>query len=143
MDKTEWRMWGNEFRLEEVTDHAAFVYMIQFPDSGQYYIGVKQVYKGIRNIKDFDENSKQSNWRTYTSSSKSVNEYIGEGQPYRKSILYCYKTLQEASLCETALISIFGTRWDCLNKAIMVKNRLLKDNGEQLFIIRQLLEDLS
>lgn len=140
---SEWKMWGNEFRLDEVSDYAAFVYMIQFPDSGQYYIGVKQVYKGIKNIKDIKDDSKQSNWRSYNSSSKSVTQYIDEGQPHSKSILYCYKSLQEASLCETALISIFGTRWDCLNKAIMVKNRLMKDNGTQLMIIRQLIDDLS
>ncbi|CRY61281.1 Uncharacterised protein [Yersinia kristensenii] len=143
MDMTEWGMWGHDFTIEEVTDYAAFVYMIQFPDSGQYYIGVKQVYKGIRNVKDIKDDSKQSNWRIYNSSSKAVTQYIEEGQKHKKSILWCYKSLQEASLCETALISIFGTRWDCLNKAIMVKNRLMKDNGTQLMIIRQLIDDLS
>ncbi|MBK5014008.1 hypothetical protein [Pantoea sp. S62] len=139
-----WTMfYRDDWNIDDVTDYAGFVYLIQFPESGTYYIGVKQVYKGIKDHSKLRSTSKESNWKTYYSSSRSVKEMIDSGETYTKQILWCFKTVQEAMLVESILIGVFGTDWKNLNKAIMVKTRLRKDNGEQLRIIKQLIGDLS
>lgn len=139
----DWNMfYPSEWNKTDVLAYAAFIYLIQFPDTDEFYIGVKSVWKGIKNKNDIKYDSKESNWRTYTSSSKVVNAYINDSMNYKKSILWCYDTHQEAALAETALISVFGTRWDCLNMAIMVKTRLKKDRGQQRDVLQRILGDL-
>lgn len=118
------------------------MYLIQFSDTGEYYIGVKQVWKGIKNHCEVRDNSSESNWITYDSSSKTVKEYISQGMDHRKQILWCFKSLQEAAVLETALIAVLGTDWRCLNKAIMVKTRMKKDNGEQFRVLQRVIGDL-
>jgi predicted GIY-YIG superfamily endonuclease len=142
-NNSEWTMLNPDFSIDDVPECAAFVYLIQFPDTGDYYIGVKQTYKGLKDIKKRSNDTKDSNWPIYTSSSKVVNQYICEGHNYKKQILWCFPTVQQAMNCETALISLFGTQWDCLNKAIMTKSRLHKDNGEQFKIIQEIVGWLS
>lgn len=139
----KWTMfYPDEFSTSDVTDYAAFVYLIQFSDTGEYYIGVKQVWKGIKNHCEVRDNSSESNWITYDSSSKTVKEYISQGMDYRKQILWCFKSLQEAAVLETALIAVLGTDWRCLNKAIMVKTRMKKDNGEHFRVLQRVIGDL-
>lgn len=60
-------------------NYAAFVYLIQFENSG-WYIGMKQIYKGVKDIKKLKSSTKQSNWKDYTSSSKTVNALIDAGE---------------------------------------------------------------
>lgn len=122
-------------------NYAAFVYLIEFEST--FYIGVKQVYKGIKDAKRIRDDSKESNWVTYTSSSRTVNEMIGNDEPYRKSVLYCFPTVNQAVVVEATLIGLMGSRSDCLNKAIMCKARLPKDNGNTFTIIQELIEVLS
>ncbi|EDZ01811.1 hypothetical protein SeV_A1381 [Salmonella enterica subsp. enterica serovar Virchow str. SL491] len=38
------------------------------------------------------------------------------------------------------MIALYGTRYDCLNKAIMAKTKLRKDKGLQLDVIRRIME---
>ncbi|WP_414618350.1 hypothetical protein [Serratia liquefaciens] len=140
---SEWTMFNPEFSIDDVPECVAFVYLIQFPDTGEYYIGVKQTYKGLKDIKKRSNDTKDSNWPLYTSSSTVVNQYISEGYNYKKQILWCFPTVQQATNCETALISLFGTQWNCLNKAIMTKSRLHKDNGEQFRTIQEIVGWLS
>jgi len=138
-----WSMfYEDDWNIDEVTNYAAFIYLIEFPDSGEHYIGVKQVYKGIKDYKAVISTSKESNWETYYSSSKTVKERIEAGETYRKRILWCYKTTAEALLAESVLIGVMGTRWDNLNKAIMVKTRLKKDNGDQFQVLQRIIGDL-
>lgn len=138
-----WDMfYPDEWEVDEVTNYCGFVYLIQFPDTNQYYVGVKQIYKGIKNYSDLKSTSVESDWKKYGSSSKTVKQYIKDGMTYRKSILWCFKTMQEAMLIESTLIGVFGTDWNNLNKAIMVKTRLKKDNGEQRKLIQRIIGDL-
>ncbi|MGR2854741.1 hypothetical protein FY046_01635 [Erwinia sp. 1181_3] len=132
----------DEWELDEVVNYAGFVYLIQFENTGESYIGVKQVYKGIKDWKKLRSTSIESNWMGYTSSSRSVKQMIDDGEPYTKQILWCFKTVNQAALVEAALIAIFGTRHDFLNKAVMVKARLPKDNGETFKILQRLIEVL-
>lgn len=139
----EWNMfYPEDWNIDEVPNYAAFIYLIQFPNTGEYYIGVKQTFKGIKDIKNLRSTSQESNWPSYYSSSKSVREMIDSGEPYKKSILWCYKTVQEAMLAESTLIGVFGTDHLNLNKAIMVKTRLKKDYGEQRQILQRIIGDL-
>ncbi|WP_210532180.1 hypothetical protein [Pantoea ananatis] len=102
-----WNMfYPYEWNIDEVCNYAGFVYLIQFPDSGTYYIGVKQVYKGIKDFSKLKSTSIESDWKRYCSSSKTVKEMIESGEKYRKSILWCFKTIQEAMLVESTLIGV-------------------------------------
>ncbi|WP_194761657.1 GIY-YIG nuclease family protein [Pantoea ananatis] len=139
-----WTMfYDEEWNVDEVVNYASFIYLIEFPDSSEFYIGVKQVYKGIKDFSALNSTSKESNWKSYYSSSKTVKERIEADEKYRKRILWCYKTTAEALLAESVLIGVFGTRWDNLNKAIMVKTRLKKDYGEQFKVLQRIIGDLT
>lgn len=136
----EWDMFfKDDWGIDDVLNHAGFVYLIQFPETSEYYVGVKQVYKGIKDYSKLKTTSKESNWKTYTSSSKTVKEMIDSGMEYRKTILWCFKTVNQAALVEAALIAIFGTRNDYLNKAVMVKARLPKDRGATFEVLQKLI----
>ncbi|EMN5860214.1 hypothetical protein RJ495_005109 [Pluralibacter gergoviae] len=119
--------------------YAAFVYLITFPDTNYYYIGMKQIYKGIKDIVKLKSTTKESNWRTYTSSSTTVNKMIDDGLEYNKYLLWAFPTANQAAVVESTLIGLFGSNNDCLNKAIMCKTRLPKDNGSTFRIIQELI----
>ena len=114
-------------------------------DNGTWYIGMKQIYKGVKDIKKLKASTKQSNWKEYTSSSKTVNSLIEAGEDYRKYILWCFPTTNQASIVETALIATTGLLPNNLNKAILTKARLPASDTEalKLFnIIKVLIEAL-
>ncbi|EPA6639139.1 hypothetical protein ACTVPA_09230 [Serratia bockelmannii] len=136
-----WTMfYQDDWDLYDVLGYAAFVYLIQFPECGEYYIGVKGVYQKVKDASKIKSTSIESNWEKYNSSSKEVQERIATGEHHTKQILWCFKTRQEAELVEAALIAYCGTDHLCRNKALMTKTRLKKDNGEQRRIIRMLME---
>ncbi|EAX4885844.1 hypothetical protein AIP16_21670 [Salmonella enterica] len=141
-------MWDMFFKddwdISEVTDgnYSAFVYVIQFPDDGSFYFGFKQVFRRIKDAKKIKGSTvlNESDWKTYSSSSKTVQQRIDNGEHHTKHILWCFASNTEATLVETALIALYGTRYDCLNKAIMAKTKLRKDKGLQLDVIRRIME---
>lgn len=140
----DWKIWNtNEWSIEDVTSgqYCSFVYLIRF-ETGEWYIGVKSLYKGIRDIKKIKVSTKESNWKVYTSSSKSVNNMIDNGVDYEKYILWCFPTTNQGELVESTLIGLLGSKNECVNKAIMCKARLPKDNGTTFKIIQQLIEEL-
>lgn len=139
-----WQVYNeNDWSISDINSgsYAAFVYLIEFEST--FYIGVKQVYKGVKDAKKIKDDSKESNWVTYTSSSRIVNEMIDNGEPYKKSVLYCFPTVNQAVVVEATLIGLMGSRSDCLNKAIMCKARLPKDNGNTFKIIQELVGVLT
>lgn len=134
----------NEWDLSDVNSgrYAAFIYVIKFEFG--YYIGMKHVYKCIKDISKLKSTSKESDWAKYTGSSRSVNEYIDAGEDYEKYILWCFRTSNEAMIAETALISYFGLDPDNLNKAIICKARLPTNKKIEMFnIIQALIEELK
>ncbi|WP_336983563.1 MULTISPECIES: hypothetical protein [unclassified Cedecea] len=138
----EWKSFDPEqWDIEDITSgsYAAFVYLIHFPEDDSYYIGMKQIYKGVRDAKRIKDASKESDWESYTSSSKSVNTMITNGADYEKYLLWCFPTANQAAIVESTLIGVFGTRYDYLNKAIMCKARLPKDKGNTFKIIQELI----
>jgi len=79
-----WTYKGESFT--EIPDGAeAFVYKIVFA-SGEYYIGKKNLYSTrrlppLKGKKRKRVVTKESDWRTYTSSSDLVNQKINDGEP--------------------------------------------------------------
>lgn len=123
-------------------NYASFVYIIRF-DDGRFYIGMKNVYKRLRDTKKLLSTTQSSDWKRYTSSSTKVNTLIDAGYDYEKSILWCFKTTNEAAIVEAALICIFGLMPDNLNKAVMCKARLPL-NGTNLYgVIQTLIGELQ
>lgn len=104
--------------------------------------GMKNIYKNLTDIKKL-KNHKESDWREYTSSSKTVNDMIDSNVEYEKYILWCFETTNEAAIVESALIYIFGLKPDNLNKAVMSKTRLPKDGRKLFKILQTLIEELS
>ena len=74
-------------------DYVGFVYLFQFED-GSTYIGSKQMYKRVKEVKKLKPTSESNNWENYTSSSKIVNQKIDEGEKYTKTILYAFPTMR-------------------------------------------------
>ena len=141
-----WTMFEPEqWDIKEVNEglYCSFVYLIEFPETGEDYFGKKQIYKGIKDISNLKGTSTESNWLDYTGSSKSVNAMIDSGMEYSKRILYCFKTDAEATLIETALISYYGLHPDNLNKAILCKSRLPKNRIELFRVLQSLIEMLG
>lgn len=116
-------------------NYAAFVYLIQFENSG-WYIGMKQMYKGVKDIKKLKSSTKQSNWKDYTSSSKTVNALIDAGENYKKYVLWCFPTANQAALVEATLIGSCGLKPHNLNKAILAKVRLPASDTERLKLFK-------
>lgn len=142
------KSWGvnnpEQWDVSEVDSgrYAAFVYVIRF-DDGSFYIGMKHVYKKLKDIKKLTSTTQCSDWKKYTSSSRSVNQMIDEGCDYEKSILWCFQTSNEAALIEAALICYFGLQANNLNKAVMCKARFPKDRYELFGVLQTLIEELK
>ncbi|MBG2586398.1 hypothetical protein I4544_09080 [Klebsiella michiganensis] len=101
--------------------HCGFVYMFHFPDSGEVYFGSKQIWQRVKDIKKLTVESKENGWRDYTSSSKTVNQYITDGEKYTKTILWAFPTMKETLLVESMLIMHHILDDNCLNKAVLNK----------------------
>jgi len=87
---TTWEYRGKP--LEEVPEGAdGFVYLITFKD-GDFYVGRKNFYS-VRRVKvkgrvNRKKVVKESDWKSYGSSSKIVKERIEEGEAHSKVILH-------------------------------------------------------
>nr|WP_185171184.1 hypothetical protein [Escherichia coli] len=133
-----WEMYDPEtWDIKDIDsgNYAAFVYLIQF-DNGDWYVGLKQIYKGVKDVKKLKTSTKQSNWVEYTSSSKTVNARIEAGETYKKYILWCFPTANQAAVVETALIATCGLLPDNLNKAILVKAKLPANDADGLRLFK-------
>ncbi|HDS8977252.1 TPA: hypothetical protein QHR34_004095 [Raoultella ornithinolytica] len=103
--------------------HCGYVYMFHFIESNEVYIGSKQLWKCVKDIKKLKIDSKENGWREYTSSSKTVNDKIANGEEYTKIILWCFPTMRETLLVESILIMHHILDGNCLNKAVLNKLR--------------------
>ncbi|MCZ5275449.1 hypothetical protein O5831_15965 [Escherichia coli] len=75
--------------------------------------------------------------------------FAGKKSAQIREILISESTWEEMtclfapSLVEATLIGLFGSKSNCVNKAVMVKARIPNDNGETFRIIQQLIEELN
>lgn len=143
-DPMEWEFTEDwDKRILTNGDYVGFVYLFQFED-GSTYIGSKQMYKRVKEVKKLKGDSVSNNWGNYTSSSKIVNQKIEDGEQYRKVILYAFPTMRETLLVESILILHEMLKPNCLNLAMVTKIRVpkAKDKKSLLGIVQELLEML-
>ncbi|MDU4159799.1 MAG: hypothetical protein E7H82_23185 [Klebsiella michiganensis] len=84
-------IYNDDWSEEELTNgsYVGFVYLFQFEDSTSY-IGSKQMYKRVKDVKKLKANSVENGWREYSSSSKIVNQKIEDGLDYTRTILWAF-----------------------------------------------------
>lgn len=121
----EWK-YSPDWSEEDLTDGdcVGFVYMFYFPDSNEYYIGSKQMYKRVKNVKKLTIDSKENGWRDYSSSSTRVNQMISDGMEYERTILWGFDNMADTLLVEAILITSHCLERNILNMAIMNKCRV-------------------
>ncbi|WP_073971283.1 hypothetical protein [Pluralibacter gergoviae] len=139
----EWKYtdgWSEEELLNG--SYCGFVYSFYFPNSDQYYYGAKQLYKRVKDAKKIKEDSTSNGWENYTSSSKTVNQMINDGEPYIRTVLYGFPTMRETLLVESIIITTQILKPECLNMAVM--NKLRAPNSQTkarlLAIVQEILE---
>ncbi|HCB4672224.1 hypothetical protein [Enterobacter sp.] len=133
--------YNEDWSEKELTNgsYVGFVYLFQFEDNTSY-IGSKQMYKRVKDIKQLKDNSIENGWREYSSSSKIVNSKIEEGVNYIRTILWAFPSMKETLFVETALIINEGLKTGNLNLAVMHKARL--PSGKDAVRIRGILQSL-
>ena len=102
-----------------------FIYLIKL-DNGQQYIGKKN-FKSVtkknfgkrrlatitdRRLKTYETITKESNWKSYVSSSKKVNDLIESGRTYTKEILFLAGSKRELTYRETEHLFIYNVLFD-------------------------------
>ena len=133
--------YNEDWSEKELTNgcYVGFVYLFQFEDNTSY-IGSKQMYKRVKDIKKLKDNSIENGWREYSSSSKIVNSKIEEGVNYTRTILWAFPSMKETLFVETALIINEGLKTGNLNLAVIHKARL--PTGKDAVRIRGILQSL-
>lgn len=119
----EWQ-YSPDWSEDELLDGSSvgFVYLFQFEDG--YYIGVKQIWKGVKDCTKLMGAEKENGWRDYKTSSKKVQSMIDSGMNYTRTILWGFETMTEANYVESFLILTHSLDENILNKAMMTKCRI-------------------
>lgn len=118
-------LYSPDWSEKELLDGSSvgFVYLFQFED-GTFYLGVKQIWKVVRDSTKLKGNEKESGWREYKSSSKKVQSMIDSGMNYTRTILWGFETMTEANYVESFLILTHSLDENILNMAMMSKCRI-------------------
>ncbi|ECC3108076.1 hypothetical protein KU45_11085 [Salmonella enterica subsp. enterica] len=119
----DWQ-YSPDWSEDELLDGSSvgFVYLFQFEDG--YYIGVKQIWKGVKDCTKLTGAEKENGWRDYKTSSKKVQSMIDSGLNYTRTILWGFETMTEANYVESFLILTHSLDENILNKAMMTKCRI-------------------
>ena len=101
-----WLYDGKVFESEDIKDYFGFCYILSDLENGMKYIGRKYFYsvrkkKGIRK-----KVRSESDWKTYYSSSKKIQQMVLESGPnrFKREILSLYKTKGQVNYNETKLL---------------------------------------
>lgn len=118
-------LYSPDWSEKELLDGSSvgFVYLFQF-DDGTFYLGVKQIWKGVRDSTKLKGNEKENGWREYKSSSKKVQVMVDSGMNYTRTILWGFETMTEANYVESFLILSHSLDENILNMAMMNKCRI-------------------
>ncbi|MBJ9134443.1 MULTISPECIES: hypothetical protein [Citrobacter] len=104
------------------------VYLMMFQD-GSYYVGQKSLFKGrVKNPKK----SKESDWRTYQSSSTTVHNLIDKGYECERIVLCGTNKKSYVNLIETLLILQHGLDTRCLNLAFQSRGKLPSEANKHM-----------
>ena len=101
-----WLYDGKVFESEDIKDYFGFCYILIDLENGMNYIGRKYFYsvrkkKGIRK-----KVRSESDWKTYYSSSKKIQQMVQESGPnrFKREILSLYKKKGQVNYNETKLL---------------------------------------
>ena len=101
-----WLYDGKVFESEDIKDYFGFCYILIDLENGIKYIGRKYFYsvrkkKGIRK-----KVRSESDWKTYYSSSKKIQQMVQESGPnrFKREILSLYKKKGQVNYNETKLL---------------------------------------
>ena len=101
-----WLYDGKVFESEDIKDYFGFCYILIDLENGMKYIGRKYFYsvrkkKGIRK-----KVRSESDWKTYYSSSKKIQQMVLESGPnrFKREILSLYKKKGQVNYNETKLL---------------------------------------
>ena len=101
-----WLYDGKVFESEDIKDYFGFCYILIDLENGMKYIGRKYFYsvrkkKGIRK-----KVRSESDWKTYYSSSKKIQQLVLESGPnrFKREILSLYKKKGQVNYNETKLL---------------------------------------
>ena len=101
-----WLYDGKIFESEDINDYFGFCYILTDLENGIKYIGRKYFYsvrkkKGIRK-----KVRSESDWKTYYSSSKKIQQMVLESGPnrFKREILSLYKKKGQVNYNETKLL---------------------------------------
>ena len=101
-----WLYDGKIFESEDINDYFGFCYILTDLENGKQYIGRKYFYsvrkkKGIRK-----KVRSESDWKSYYSSSKKIQQMVQESGPnrFKREILSLYKKKGQVNYNETKLL---------------------------------------
>ena len=101
-----WLYDGKVFESEDIKDYFGFCYILTDFENGKQYIGRKYFYsvrkkKGIRK-----KVRSESDWKSYYSSSKKIQQMVQESGPnrFKREILSLYKKKGQVNYNETKLL---------------------------------------
>ena len=101
-----WLYDGIVFESEDIKDYFGFCYILTDLENGMKYIGRKYFYS-IRKKKGIRKKVRsESDWKTYYSSSKKIQQMVLESGPnrFKREILSLYKTKGQVNYNETKLL---------------------------------------
>lgn len=144
MEYTEWIYNGKPIKLENIENHWGFVYKIQ-NSNGEFYIGSKsffsrtngkiskkrsnELYSGKGRKPLREKKIKESDWKTYKSSSKKVQEMISKNpHDFKFYIIKIFNTKAEMLLYEAFLIieNFLMKNHKILNEWVNIKSFKIK-----------------
>ena len=94
------------FESEDINDYFGFCYILTDLENGMKYIGRKYFYS-IRKKKGIRKKVRsESDWKTYYSSSKKIQQMVLESGPnrFKREILSLYKKKGQVNYNETKLL---------------------------------------
>ena len=101
-----WLYDGKVFESEDIKDYFGFCYILIDLENGMNYIGRKYFYS-IRKKKGIRKKVRsESDWKTYYSSSKKIQQMVLESGPnrFKREILSLYKKKGQVNYNETKLL---------------------------------------
>ena len=101
-----WLYDGKVFESEDIKDYFGFCYILTDLENGMKYIG-RKYFHSVRKKKGIRKRVRsESDWKTYYSSSKKIQQMVQESGPnrFKREILSLYKKKGQVNYNETKLL---------------------------------------
>ena len=101
-----WLYDGKVFESEDINDYFGFCYILTDLENGMKYIG-RKYFHSVRKKKGIRKKVRsESDWKTYYSSSKKIQQIVLESGPnrFKREILSLYKKKGQVNYNETKLL---------------------------------------